>query len=120
MQIKQVLDVAASALKSLADDAKRARERSSQAEKDRIELALNERGFVENVRSGWIHDGRLDCVAANGVMGELGMGIEKSEEYSWVSRFSQDGWVRHWNADSSPSAKYTDPRVSSEPYRLRS
>lgn len=33
--------------------------------------------FIQNVKENNLHDGRLDCVAANGIMGELGMGIER-------------------------------------------
>ena len=84
VQIKQVLDVSASALKSLADEAKDSRERASTLERQRIEMAADEAHFVANVRNGMVHDGRLDCVSASGIMGELGMGLERSEYYSEI------------------------------------
>lgn len=84
VQLKQVLDVAAGALKELADGAKASRARSAEEEKQRREMWAHEQGWVENVRKGRVHDGRLDCVASNGVMGELGMGLEKSDDYSCV------------------------------------
>lgn len=74
--------MAASALKALSDDAKTARDRAADLERQRIDLFNNETVFVANVQSGYVHDGRLDCLAANGVMGELGMGLEKSDHYS--------------------------------------
>lgn len=80
VQIKQVLDVAAAALKKLSDDAKLARERAGIVEREKLDLLKNESGFVRNVQSGNVHDGRLDCLAGNGIMGELGMGIESSQE----------------------------------------
>jgi hypothetical protein len=84
VQLKQVLDVAASALKDLADEAKASRAKAADAERQRVKMLVEEPGFVENVRKGWVHDGRLDCVASNGVMGELGMGLERSGDYSYV------------------------------------
>jgi RNA12 protein len=34
----------------------------------------------EQIRRGIWHDGRLDCVAGNGIMSELGVGVEKMTE----------------------------------------
>lgn len=84
VQLKQVLDVAAGALKELADGAKAARARSAEEERQRIQMCKEEPDFVENVRKGWVHDGRVDCVAGNGLMGELGMGLERSDDYSYA------------------------------------
>ena len=89
VQLKQVLDVAASALKDLADGAKASRARAADLERQRMKMLAEEPGFVENVRKGWVHDGRLDCVASSGVMGELGMGLEKSDDYSYVAYYFQ-------------------------------
>lgn len=71
-----MLDVAAAALKSLADEAKQARGQAAQLERARVEMLADSPGFVRNVRAGNIHDGRLDCLAGGGIMGELGMGLE--------------------------------------------
>ncbi|KAK9895624.1 hypothetical protein P389DRAFT_152177 [Cystobasidium minutum MCA 4210] len=76
VQIKQILDVTSTALKSLADDAKLSRDRAAESEHQRKAMFEEQAGFVDNVRLGNIHDGRLDCVAGNGIIGELGMGIE--------------------------------------------
>ena len=84
VQIKQILDVSASALKSLADEAKSAQQRASALEQERLEMAADETVFVNNVRSGMVHDGRLDCVSSSGILGELGMGLERSGYYSEI------------------------------------
>jgi hypothetical protein len=34
----------------------------------------------EQIRRGIWHDGRMDCVAGNGIMSELGFGVEKMSE----------------------------------------
>lgn len=75
-QLQQVLSVVTSAITSVAathmdsvkheivkEDQKRARKADAEVTKDRI-------------RRGIWHDGRLDCVAGNGVMSELGIGDE--------------------------------------------
>lgn len=66
----------ATALKDLADDAKLSRDRAAESEHQRRAMFEEQAGFVDNVRLGNIHDGRLDCVAGNGIMAELGMGVE--------------------------------------------
>ena len=76
VQIKQVLDVAATALKSLAEDARASRKQVTLLEKQRVELLSSSPAYVQNVRNGNIHDGRLDCLAGGGIMAELGMGLE--------------------------------------------
>ncbi|KAJ6470268.1 hypothetical protein C8R47DRAFT_1298951 [Mycena vitilis] len=35
---------------------------------------------IEKIRRGVFHDGRIDCVAGNGVMSELGIGDERMDE----------------------------------------
>lgn len=70
------MDVTSVALKDLADEAKLSRDRAAESEHQRRAMFEEQAGFVENVRLGNIHDGRLDCVAGNGIMGELGMGVE--------------------------------------------
>jgi hypothetical protein len=72
-------------LKSLADDAKAARERAADTEQEKKAMFKEQANFVDNVRMGNIHDGRLDCVAGNGIMGELGMGVEPEPQDERVS-----------------------------------
>lgn len=38
-------------------------------------IAQTERG--ERIRRGLWHDGRVDCIAGNGIMSELGVGVER-------------------------------------------
>lgn len=85
-----MLDVTATALKGLADDAKLSRERAAESEHARRAMFEEQAGFVDNVRIGNIHDGRLDCVAGNGVMSELGMGVEP-EPHDYASLLEAAG-----------------------------
>jgi hypothetical protein len=82
VQIKQILDVSANALKSLADEAKTSRDLAASEEKSRIEIYAQEPEFVNRVKNGWVHHGRLDCVASSGIIGELGMGCEPDPDDS--------------------------------------
>lgn len=78
-QIKNVLDVVTDALTKLSSQAKakqaaavqradRLRERKEQRQEDR--RVLREEG---------VKDGRLDALAGNGAMAELGRGVEREE-----------------------------------------
>lgn len=63
------------------------RDRAAESEHQRKAMFEEQAGFVDNVRLGNIHDGRLDCVAGNGIMGELGMGIEpEPHDYTSLRR----------------------------------
>lgn len=35
--------------------------------------------LLELATKGLVHDGRMDCVAGNGIMSELGAGIERGD-----------------------------------------
>lgn len=88
------MDVSATALKSLADEAKGARQKAADSERERKAMFIEQAGFVDNVRRGNIHDGRLDCVAGNGIIGELGMGLEPEPESLAQTRASEESTSR--------------------------
>ncbi|EMD38659.1 hypothetical protein CERSUDRAFT_49441 [Gelatoporia subvermispora B] len=75
-QLKQILEVVGTSLgrvnASHREQRKKATEEEHRAElrKEAVEL------LRERIRKGIWHDGRLDCVAGNGVMSELGVGDE--------------------------------------------
>ena len=72
-QLKQILDVVGRSLgnvhahheKEVEDEAKR--QESLQQQQERL----------KKIQRGEWHDGRLDCIAGNGIMSELGIGDEK-------------------------------------------
>ena len=76
-QLKQILDVVTKGL-SRGNAAKRAKreQRAKQAERDAIKNKEVE-ARRERIREGLWHDGRIDAVCGNGVMSELGVGVER-------------------------------------------
>lgn len=72
-QLKQILEVVGRSLgkvhayheKQVVDEARRQESQRQQREK------------LNKIQRGEWHDGRLDCVAGNGIMSELGIGDEK-------------------------------------------
>ncbi|CED82195.1 Mitochondrial escape protein 2 [Phaffia rhodozyma] len=76
-QLKQILDLVSSALKHVSEDS--TLERTSGVKRKEL-CALRESERTELAerlkRIGW-HDGRLDDLAGNGIMSELGYGIER-------------------------------------------
>lgn len=79
-QLKQVLDVVGTGLRHVNTTYKeqhaRKLERERKAELERADMAKTR----EKIMEGRWHDGRLDCVAGNGVMSELGVGDERFGE----------------------------------------
>lgn len=82
VQIKQVLDVTANALKNLSDEAKVSRTNQIELERQRVEMMNNDLVFVQNCKSGNLHDGRLDGLVAGSIFAELGMGLEPEPVYA--------------------------------------
>lgn len=72
-----MLDVVASALKDVSVHNKEHRERAAESRQDEIEMAADRAYESQLVQRGVWHDGRLDCVSGNGIMSELGMGVER-------------------------------------------
>jgi hypothetical protein len=75
-QVSHILDVVQQGLRRVSISRRKEAER-------RIERAQNQEKTLhmdtqrrENIRLGIWHDGRVDCIAGNGVMSELGVGIE--------------------------------------------
>ncbi len=61
----------------------------AECEKERAAAERGEAERAELIRRGGWHDGRLDCVAGNGVMSELGFGIEALRESDYMTASSQ-------------------------------
>lgn len=51
-----------------------------QDEADHLQMEAERRRRLDLIKRGAWHDGRLDCVAGNGVMSELGLGEEPTFE----------------------------------------
>lgn len=78
-QLKQILEVTGTALKkvnhSLRTSAQRAVKATQEAEARQAEEARTR----ARIRAGTWHDPRLDCIAGNGIISELGVGDELLE-----------------------------------------
>ncbi|WVR05409.1 hypothetical protein IAU60_002424 [Kwoniella sp. DSM 27419] len=75
-QLRQVLEVVGGALKDVSTHAQQAHQEDVQDAKDHAEAVVErERRRRLIARGGW-HDGRMDCIAGNGAMSELGVGDE--------------------------------------------
>ena len=73
-QLQDILTVVATALKNVSEShqhhlAKEMKRREQEQARDEY--------MTESLKRGFWHDGRLDCVAGNGVMSELGLGDER-------------------------------------------
>ena len=78
--MRQVLEVVGSALKNVSLHTRDEQAKAVQAKAEAKEAERHRRKRREAIiRGGW-HDGRLDCVAGNGVMSELGYGEEPITE----------------------------------------
>ncbi|WVW82700.1 hypothetical protein I302_104711 [Kwoniella bestiolae CBS 10118] len=75
-QLRQILEIVGGALKDVSTHAQQEHQQEAQHLKDDAAIAIDrERQRRLISRGGW-HDGRLDCIAGNGVMSELGVGDE--------------------------------------------
>ncbi|KAG0706364.1 RNA12 protein-domain-containing protein [Suillus ampliporus] len=78
-QLKRILEVVGTALKqvdhSLRDSAQRSVKAAQEAEARQVENARTR----ARIRAGTWHDPRLDCIAGNGIISELGVGDELLE-----------------------------------------
>jgi hypothetical protein len=76
-QLRQVLTVVTSALNSVSASRRASIKKGIECEEGRRLEGLEAEQRREAVRRGTWHDGRIDCVAGNGVISELGVGIER-------------------------------------------
>ncbi|WWC69163.1 uncharacterized protein I206_103099 [Kwoniella pini CBS 10737] len=75
-QLRQMLEIVGGALKDVSTHAQQEHQQEAQHLKDDAANAIErERRRRLIARGGW-HDGRMDCLAGNGVMSELGVGDE--------------------------------------------
>ncbi|KAH0830288.1 RNA12 protein-domain-containing protein [Lanmaoa asiatica] len=75
-QLKQILEVVASALIDVSRSLRKATKEEFKAQRKAEARKIEEAHRIERIRQDTWHDGRLDCVAGNGIMSELGVGDE--------------------------------------------
>ncbi|GHJ88128.1 hypothetical protein NliqN6_4530 [Naganishia liquefaciens] len=76
-QLKQVLEVVGTALKDISMSERKQRDAEELERTQAAEREQERRHRQEMIRRGGWHDGRLDAIAGNGVMSELGFGMEE-------------------------------------------
>ena len=72
-QLRQILDVTGRSLSGVHAY----QEKEVEYEVRRQESAQQQREKLKKIQRGEWHDGRLDCIAGNGIMSELGIGDER-------------------------------------------
>ncbi|PFH47169.1 hypothetical protein AMATHDRAFT_77324 [Amanita thiersii Skay4041] len=75
-QIQQILHVTTTALRGVASKHRAQIERHIKQQEEESKAKLERAKLHAKLRNGTWHDGRIDCVAGNGVMSELGFGDE--------------------------------------------
>ncbi|KAJ7771805.1 RNA12 protein-domain-containing protein [Mycena metata] len=86
-QVRDLLAVVRTALKSVNASHQREVQRQIHHNTLKEERAQMDAALLEKIRRGTWHDGRLDCVAGNGIMSELGVGDERmadDDEVVWT------------------------------------
>jgi hypothetical protein len=92
-QLTEILNVVAVGLSRVATAHKSDKQRKVDREQRRREQETQSRIVAEKIDRGVWHDGRIDCVAGNGVMSELGVGdepMDASEEVVPINRASTE------------------------------
>ncbi|KIJ60595.1 hypothetical protein HYDPIDRAFT_32020 [Hydnomerulius pinastri MD-312] len=87
-QLKQILEVVGTALKNVNRNLHNTAKQTVKAEREAEARKAEATRTRDLIRRGIWHDGRLDCVAGNGVMSELGVG---DESFSGVDSDIVDG-----------------------------
>ncbi|TDL27233.1 hypothetical protein BD410DRAFT_740017 [Rickenella mellea] len=75
-QVKEMLEVVGTGLKGVSSRRRKHMDREVVEYQQLLSRKAEEAERSEKIRRGLWHDGRLDCVAGNGVMSELGIGDE--------------------------------------------
>jgi len=75
-QLQQMLEVVGTALAGVSSSHRNAIQREIKRQEVEDAKKAEQASRSERIRRGVYHDGRLDCVAGNGVMSELGVGDE--------------------------------------------
>ncbi|GJJ12482.1 hypothetical protein Clacol_006724 [Clathrus columnatus] len=81
-QVKEVLDVVEQGLRRATIYVERESKRGEENEKLKEKRNQWQAERIAKIKSGHFHDGRIDCVAGNGIMSELGVGIERFDDES--------------------------------------
>lgn len=106
-QLKQILETVGTGLRSVNTSYRKRRKEQLADERHKQQLAADEAHVLQRIAEGSWHDPRLDCVAGNGVMCELGIGdedladaaiqVEREDSEKEGSNEEGEGWHWKWN-----------------------
>lgn len=80
MDCAQILEVTSSALSAVAADARAKAAIATRTAEARRNSESERAQVVDQIEHEGVKDGRIDAVAGNGPMSELGVGVEKPSE----------------------------------------
>jgi len=101
-QLKEVLSATETALKGVTSSHRAAIQRRIKNDQQREVSRIQAERRRNQIRQGVWHDGRLDCVAGNGIMSELGVGDERLDEANAVSFTAKE----HTENDEEKTGRY--------------
>lgn len=84
-QLQQILIVVGTALKGVGASHRADIKRKIKNKENKLVEKEIEARKLDQIRRGTWHDGRLDCVAGNGIMSELGIGDELIGDYDGMA-----------------------------------
>jgi hypothetical protein len=102
-QLKQILDVVGTSLKGVNTSYRKRQKREQEEEQAAKVLAEQTARIEARIREGIWHDPRLDCVAGNGIISELGVGDE------WFG--AADSYVEPSTNPATTNEKEVDNKV---------
>ncbi|EJD53233.1 exonuclease [Auricularia subglabra TFB-10046 SS5] len=82
-QVRDMLQVVTAGLQGATSQHDKKVHKRERADKVRQQQDEHEREVVARIKRGAYHDGRIDCIAGNGVMSELGLGDEPMLEQDY-------------------------------------
>ena len=128
-QLKQVLEVVGTGLRSINADHRKRRQKQLEEERAAQLLAAEEAQVRQRIMAGTWHDPRLDCVAGNGIMSELGVGDELFGDGDFELKL-EDGretgekigehsrhWTMNWSRNGETEASKKAKPVNTEELR---
>ncbi|KAF5386931.1 hypothetical protein D9615_001714 [Tricholomella constricta] len=107
-QLQQILAVVGTALKGVCSSRHAATKRQLRRREQEEMGKKAEEQRRDQIRRGTWHDGRLDCVAGNGIMSELGFGDELMLESDGTGAMQIDNVDKKWeNGDEAARKQRT-------------
>lgn len=123
-QLKQILETVGTSLRSVNTSYRKRRQEQLQEERHARQLAADQARVHQRIADGTWHDPRLDCVAGNGVMCELGIGdedladaaiqVQSGDNEKEGSNEDGEGWSWKWNPWNGNGNKKSVPATSEE------